>query len=54
MIYGGEKYEQGIEETDECFTFGTCTTVAFENFESYDLTAYSLYRLTLGDFKYSC
>ena len=45
MIYGGEKYEQ----TDECSNFENCTIVSFEEFGSYDLTAYNLYRLTLGE-----
>ncbi len=45
MIYGGEKFEQN----NECSNFENCTVVAFEQFETYDETAYSLYRLTLGE-----
>ena len=44
-MYGGEK----DDEAYECFKFNNCSTIAFEQFQSYDLTAYSLYRLTLGE-----
>jgi hypothetical protein len=49
MIYGGTKFDKNIDENDECFTFENCTEVSIEQFKTFDLTAYALYRLTFGE-----
>jgi hypothetical protein len=57
MIYGGVKFDQKTNEDGACRdvaqvdynTAHNCTTVSIPSFERYDLTAYTLYRLTFGE-----
>ncbi len=49
MIYGGKKFDNTIDENDECFQYNNCSSITIEQFRTYDLTAYALYRLTFGE-----